>query len=582
MKFSYLLCTLCTLLSYITLNAQVGVNNTNPKAMLDITAENAGTPSNTDGILIPRLDALPITNPTVDQNGMLIFLTTSSNGFQPGFLYWDNNIPDWVAINTGANTSDGWKLDGNAIENGDFFGTTNNKSVKIYTNNTQQFSFTPDGQLAFNEGIEIGDGSTETNGNIAIGVTRLFWGPIKAEYDNSIAIGTSSQSLGVSSVSLGARAIASGVSAVCIGPQSKAGSKASAFGPESEATGRYATANGNNAKASGESSLALGDQSTASANKALAFGFEANASGSSALAFGQTAEASSSAATAIGSASKATGQSAIAIGYSEALGENSIAIGGQGSIGPGLTGKTTASLNHSIAIGTGAEASTVDATAIGRGAKATQTDATAIGRFASASEVSAVAIGTSAEASAENATAIGNGAQSDTANEIVLGNNAITNVRTSGIMNADSFIATNSGTTYADYVFEKYFSGFSKIKPEYNFKTIEETEAFVKKHGHLPNVASYKKIKENDFKINLTETSITNLEKIEEHFLYLVELNSKVENLNKAIVKKTIENKTLLKRLDELQRQIDELKKMKQEFDALKKAILKVQSTSKK
>ena len=57
---------------------QIGINTTNPKAALDIKASNPSTPNNQDGILIPRVAVFPSTNPTADQNGMLLFLTNVS------------------------------------------------------------------------------------------------------------------------------------------------------------------------------------------------------------------------------------------------------------------------------------------------------------------------------------------------------------------------------------------------------------------------------------------------------------------------------------------------------------------------
>ena len=42
-----------------SLFAQVGVGNTNPQAQLDISASNTTSPTNQDGILIPRVTNLP-------------------------------------------------------------------------------------------------------------------------------------------------------------------------------------------------------------------------------------------------------------------------------------------------------------------------------------------------------------------------------------------------------------------------------------------------------------------------------------------------------------------------------------------
>ena len=43
----------------ISITAQVGIGNTNPKAQLDITATNSSAPNTTDGLLIPRVTAFP-------------------------------------------------------------------------------------------------------------------------------------------------------------------------------------------------------------------------------------------------------------------------------------------------------------------------------------------------------------------------------------------------------------------------------------------------------------------------------------------------------------------------------------------
>jgi len=66
--------------------SQVGINTTTPNAQLDIRSSNQVTPSNNDGILIPKIDAFPATNPTTAQNSMMVYLTTLSAGKQPGFI----------------------------------------------------------------------------------------------------------------------------------------------------------------------------------------------------------------------------------------------------------------------------------------------------------------------------------------------------------------------------------------------------------------------------------------------------------------------------------------------------------------
>lgn len=96
-----------TILFPILGQAQVGINNEDPKAMLDITASNLAAPSNTDGILIPRMDEYP-TSMTADQDGMMVFIT-GAGAPAKGFYYY-NDGTGWTSIAGAlvtANTLDG-------------------------------------------------------------------------------------------------------------------------------------------------------------------------------------------------------------------------------------------------------------------------------------------------------------------------------------------------------------------------------------------------------------------------------------------------------------------------------------------
>lgn len=96
------LITLLTLLSISYSYTQVGVGTTSPNAQLEIAASNSATPTNSDGLIIPRLTSLPTTNPTAAQHGMLIQLLNTSGIKTPGFYYWDNTVPDWIPFVTSA------------------------------------------------------------------------------------------------------------------------------------------------------------------------------------------------------------------------------------------------------------------------------------------------------------------------------------------------------------------------------------------------------------------------------------------------------------------------------------------------
>ncbi|WP_298222067.1 hypothetical protein [Flavobacterium sp.] len=145
--------------------AKIGINEPAPKAKLQINASNQTTPDNTDGIIIPKIDAFPITDPTAAQNGMMVFLTAPAN--QSGFYYWDNPSTSWKGI--GANT--GWSLTGNAGTDPafNFIGTTDDQDVTFRRDSfdagrigTYDTSFGR-GSLRFNTG----------SGNTAIGNSAM-------------------------------------------------------------------------------------------------------------------------------------------------------------------------------------------------------------------------------------------------------------------------------------------------------------------------------------------------------------------------------------------------------------------------
>ncbi len=74
---------------------------------------------------------------------------------------------------------------------------------------------------------------------------------------------------------------------------------------------------------------------------------------------------------------------------------------------------------------------------------------------------------------------------------------------------------------FADYVFEK----------DYNLLSLKEVESHIQEKGHLHNTPSAKNIQKNG--LNVSEITTNQQEKIEELFLHLIEMEKRIEELEK-------------------------------------------------
>ncbi len=81
-----------------------------------------------------------------------------------------------------------------------------------------------------------------------------------------------------------------------------------------------------------------------------------------------------------------------------------------------------------------------------------------------------------------------------------------------------------------DYVFE----------PDYELRSLDDLEKYIKTHKHLPNIPSAKEIEATG--IGLGDLQLRELEKIEELTLYILQLNERLEKLERenAELKKAI------------------------------------------
>ena len=87
-----------------------------------------------------------------------------------------------------------------------------------------------------------------------------------------------------------------------------------------------------------------------------------------------------------------------------------------------------------------------------------------------------------------------------------------------------------SGSVTPDYVFDTYYGGGSAGAPSYKFRKLEEVEAYLRRHRHLPGVPSAREVaKAGGILVN--RATEVNLEKIEELYLYLLEQQQQLRSL---------------------------------------------------
>jgi hypothetical protein len=90
-----------------------------------------------------------------------------------------------------------------------------------------------------------------------------------------------------------------------------------------------------------------------------------------------------------------------------------------------------------------------------------------------------------------------------------------------GILTEKVKVAVKTSANWADHVFA----------PEYQLKSISEVDAFIQKNNHLPGVPSAASMVKNGLDVAAMDAKL--LEKIEELTLYVIELNSKVKQVEK-------------------------------------------------
>ena len=292
-----------------------------------------------------------------------------------------------------ASTTPTGRLGGTAIAIGVDSQAKDDRNIAIGYNNTTegQDSVAMGSNVIAGTGQSIAIGSTNTapdgtqTQTIARGKVNMKNG--RPEPAAAIAIGSGAQALNGSGVlAMGQLAYASANNTVAIGTQTQAkadnstaiGSTAQALSNSSAAFGTQAVANGLGATAVGPKAYA-GDGSTR-ADGATAIGRASNASSKGSTSIGWANRSSAENATSIGFSATASGKQAVAIGggdeYDPIKRDNSGAIISGTDLAKNYT---TASGEHSVAIGSYAKATTNNSLAFGKNATANIENGVALG-----------------------------------------------------------------------------------------------------------------------------------------------------------------------------------------------------------
>ncbi len=425
---------LTTILMVCTLaTAQVGINTTNPQSSLDILATDAVTPLNTDGILIPRISNFPVTNPTINQQSMLVYLTVDRTNinvsgtpqdYTTGFYYWDNTIPNWVSIAPDTN----WKITGNdnVTSGTHFIGTTNSQEVDFRVNNTfvgrltelGQFELEADEKSVF-IGFEAGEAydpdNTASEHNTFVGYQvgkatnagrdNTAMGALSLTKNTSGDFNTGVGDETLENNTTGARNTAVGNDAL---RQNQDGNNNTAIGQTSlnnNRTGDDNTAIGFNAgttNQTGDNNVFIGVNANTSGtgfNNAIAIGNAASTGNNNAIAIGDDADATSLESIAIGNDADVRGASnaAITIGKGSTVdggSSNSVILGNgstinngsSSSIALGNNNNLAGGVNNAIALGNNVTINNGYNNAIGIGNGATPTKANQL-KYGSITEI---------------------------------------------------------------------------------------------------------------------------------------------------------------------------------------------------
>ena len=102
-----------------------------------------------------------------------------------------------------------------------------------------------------------------------------------------------------------------------------------------------------------------------------------------------------------------------------------------------------------------------------------------------------------------------------------------------GKIHTQEVLVDLNGAVAPDYVFESYFQGISKLKPDYTFPSLKSVATYVEQHHHLPNIPAAVALEKEG--MSLKQMNLALLQKIEELTLYTIEQQMQIDLLHEKI-----------------------------------------------